>query len=73
MRIDGERVTRKNFIQTDKYVVVIQTEMVISPDDPDQPVYETETLEFLHEVRQRAERGDVAWLEQHGKVYIALT
>jgi hypothetical protein len=72
MRIAGERLPRKNFIQTDRYVIVIQTEMVAPPDDPDRPVYDTETLEFIHEIRQRAERGDVAWLLQQGKVYVAL-
>ena len=30
------------------------------------------TVRFLREVKERAERGEVAWLTQHGKVYAAV-
>jgi hypothetical protein len=68
----GERVVRKRFIQTDKYVVVIDVEMVLPPEDPDEPCYETETLEFIQSVRRHAECGDLDWLKTHGRVYVAL-
>lgn len=43
--------------------------MVIPPDDPSEPCYEAETVEFLKEVAERAEQGDMNWLLQHGQVY----
>jgi len=72
MRISGERMKRTRLIQTEKYVVAVEVEMVIPPDDPSEPCYEAETVQFLREVKARAERGDLAWLSQHGKVYTAI-
>ena len=72
MRIPGERVKRTRLIQTEKYVVALEVEMVIPVDDPSEPCYEAETVQLLREVRERAERGDLAWLTQKGKVYAAL-
>jgi hypothetical protein len=72
MRIAGERIKRTRLIQTDKYVVAIEVEMVIPPDDPSEPCYESETVMLLREVKDRAQRGDVQWLKKHGKVYAAL-
>lgn len=72
MRIAGERIKKTRYIQTDKYVVAIAVELVIPPDDPSEPCYESETVEYLREIKQRAENGDVAWLSQRGKVYAAV-
>ena len=71
MRIPGKRVKRQKLVQTDKYVVAVEVEMVIPPDDPGEPCYEAETINLLREIKERAEKGDVAWLKQHGKVYTA--
>ena len=71
MRIAGERQKRVRLIQTDRYVVAVEVETVIPPDDPTEPCYESETIQFLRDVRERAERGDESWLRQHGKVYVA--
>ncbi|MFO0789530.1 MAG: hypothetical protein U0805_08730 [Pirellulales bacterium] len=46
--------------------------MVIPPDDPSEPCYEAETVQLLREVKDRAERGDVEWLSQRGKIYTAM-
>ncbi len=72
MRISGERMKRTRLIQTEKYVVAVQVEMVIPPDDPSEPCYEAETVQFLREVKARAEKGDLSWLSQHGKIYAAI-
>jgi hypothetical protein len=72
MRIPGERVKRTRLIQTDTYVVAVEVEMVVPADDPDEPCYEAETVQLLRDVKERAERGDVAWLRRHGKVYAAV-
>jgi hypothetical protein len=49
--------------------VALEVEMVIPVDDPSEPCYESETVQLLKETKERADRGDVAWLKQHGKVY----
>lgn len=72
MQIAGERVKRTRLIQTDKYVIAVEVEMVIPPDDPSEPCYEAETVQFLREVKERAERGELNWLQEHGKVYAAV-
>jgi hypothetical protein len=72
MRISGERIKRTRFIQTEKYVVAVEVEMVIPVDDPSEPCYESETVQLLKAIKEHAERGDVAWLSQKGKVYAAV-
>lgn len=72
MRIPGQRVKRTRLIQTEKYVVAVDVEMVIPVDDPGEPCYESETVQLLRDVKEHAERGDVAWLSQRGKVYAAV-
>lgn len=72
MRIPGERIKRTKLIQTDKYVVAVEVEMVVPVDDPTEPCYESETVQFLREVKEYADRGDVSWLLMHGKVYAAM-
>lgn len=72
MRIAGKRIKRTRLIQTDKYVVAVEVEMVMPEDDPSEPCYESETVQLLKEVKERAERGEVAWLTQRGKVYAAV-
>jgi len=72
MRIAGERIKRTRLVQTERYVVAVEVEMVIPADDPSEPCYEAETVQLLREVKARADRGDLAWLKQHGKVYAAV-
>ena len=73
MRVPGKRVKRTRLIHSDQYVVAVEVEMVIPVDDPSEPCYEAETVEFLREVAEHAERRDVAWLRHHGKVYEAVS
>lgn len=68
----GKRVKHTRLIQTDKYVVAVEVEMVIPEDDPSEPCYEAETVRFLREVKEHADRGDLTWLKAHGKVYEAV-
>jgi hypothetical protein len=69
MRVEGKRVRRTRFIQKGRYVVAVEVEMVVPPDDPSEPCYEAETVALLEQVAARAERGDLSWLRQHGVVY----
>lgn len=72
MRLTGKRIKRTKLIQTDKDVIAVELEMVVPPDDPSEPCYESETVDFLRQVKEHAERGDVACLSEHGRVYAAL-
>ena len=72
MHIPGQRIKRTRLIQTDKYVVAVEVEMVIPVDDPSEPCYEAETVQFLREIEEHAQHGDLAWLTQKGKVYAAI-
>ena len=72
MQIPGERIKRTRLIHTDKFVVAVEVEMVIPVDDPSEPCYESETVQLLRDIREHAERGDVAWLAKNGKVYTAM-
>jgi hypothetical protein len=55
MRVPGERIKRTRLIQTDKYVVAVEVEMVIPADDPSEPCYESETVQLLREIKERAD------------------
>ncbi len=72
MRIPGERIKRTRLIQSEKYVVAVEVEMVVPVDDPSEPCYESETVQLLREIQERADQGDVAWLAKRGKVYTAM-
>ena len=69
MRIPGKRIKRTRLIQSEKFVVAVEIEMVIPTDDPGEPCLESETVQLLKDVKQHADDGDLAWLKQHGKVY----
>lgn len=72
MRIPRRRIKRTRLIQTDKFVIAVEVEMVVPADDPSEPCYESETIQLLRAIKEHAEREDVAWLTQKGKVYAAV-
>ncbi len=72
MSIPGQRIKRTRLIQTDKFVVAVEVEMVVPADDPNEPCYESETIQLLRQIKEHAEREDVAWLTKKGKVYAAV-
>ena len=62
MRIPGHRIKRTRLIQTEKYVIAVEVEMVVPVDDPSEPCYESETVQLLREIREHAE----GWGTLHG-------
>ena len=72
MRIRGQRIRRTRLIQTEKFVVAVEVEMVVPVDDPSEPCCESETVQLLREIKEHAELGDVVLLTKHGKVYAAV-
>ena len=69
MRIPGKRIKRLRWVHTERYVVAVEVEAVIPVDDPSEACYESETVQLLREVEQRARQGEVEWLKQQGRVY----
>ena len=59
-------------IQSEKFVVAVEVEMVIPVDDPSEPCYEAETVQLLREIKEHADQEDVNWLAKRGKVYAAV-
>ncbi|MFN0020258.1 MAG: hypothetical protein ACKVP0_18510 [Pirellulaceae bacterium] len=72
MQIQGKRVKRTRLIQSERFVVAVEVEMVIPADDPSEPCLEAEAVQFLREVKQHADSGDIDWLKSHGKVFAAV-
>jgi hypothetical protein len=72
MLIPGKRIARTRLVRTDWFVVAVAVEAVIPDADPSEPCYEPTTVELMREVESHAKSGDIAWLKQHGKVYIAM-
>jgi len=69
MKVKGKRIKRIRLIQKGRFVVALEVEMVIPPDDPIEPCYEAETVELIRQVEAHAEQGDVKWLRRVGKVF----
>jgi hypothetical protein len=72
MNLPGKRVRRTRLVRTDRFVVAVEVEAVIPDADPSEACFEPQVVELLREVEARANRGDVDWLKQHGKVYAAV-
>ena len=53
-------------------IVTVEVELVVPRDDSSEPCLESETVQFLRNVKEHADRGDVNWLSQRGKVYAAV-
>jgi hypothetical protein len=69
MRVAGRRVRERQLIERGRIVVAVEVDLVYPDFDPDEPCYESETIEFLREVAERADRADMTWLRSHGTVY----
>ena len=72
MKLPGTRFRTLKLVHTDRFIIEVEVEWVIPDFDPSEPCLESETVAFLKQVHERADRGDVAWLQRHGKVYQAL-
>jgi len=63
------RETRRRWVQRGDYAVEVEIEVVYPDDDPSEPCLEPATVRRLDEVARRAESGDVAYLQQVGRVF----
>ena len=69
MQLQGKRVKQYRWVHGLACVVRVEVEAVIPVDDPSEPCYEPQTVDFLKQVRERADVGDIAWLRKIGDVY----
>ncbi len=72
MNVPGKRVRRTRLVRTDRFVVAVDVEAIIPVADPSEPCFDPQVVELLRQVESHAKRGDVEWLQQHGKVYAAV-
>lgn len=63
------REKRKRWVQRGRYAVEVEVEVIYLAEEPSEPCLEPATVRFLDEVAQRAEAGDVAYLEEVGRVF----
>lgn len=70
--IPGKHTKGVRLVRTERFVVAVEVDMVIPDDDPTEPCLDPSAVKLLREVQDHAERGDVAWLAEHGKVYEAI-
>jgi hypothetical protein len=69
MIISGKRLKRTRLVRGGRFVIAVEVEMVIPPDDPSEPCLEAETVQMLREIAEHAAHGDRQWIQQKGKVY----
>lgn len=69
MRIPGKRIKERQLIEGGRYVVAVDVDLVYPDFDPSEPCYESETIELLREVADRAGRADLDWLSKRGTVF----
>lgn len=72
MQIPGKRIKRTRWVKPERFIVVLEVEVVIPDADPSEACYEPAIVELLREVEKHAKDGDVSWLRQYGKVYKAV-
>lgn len=56
MRIPGKRVKQTRLVLKGNYVVSAEVGAVIPPDDPSEPCYESETVNFLKRLPKEQNR-----------------
>jgi hypothetical protein len=69
MQVSGKRSKRTRLIRGGRFVIEVEVEMVIPPDDLSEPCLEAETVDLLRDIAEHAERGDRDWIKQKGRVY----
>jgi hypothetical protein len=66
------REKRKRWVQRGDFAIEVEVEVVYPADDPSEPCLEPATVRWLDEVAKRAEKGDIEFLRQAGRVFQAV-
>jgi len=70
MKIEGRRIKKMRLIRAGRLIVQVEVDAVIPDADPSEPCYEPDVVEFIREVHERADAGDIEWLKTVGDVYV---
>jgi len=68
----NRREMRKRWVQRGRYAVEVEVEVIYPEDDPSEACLEPATLRWLDEVAQKAEEGDVEYLQKAGRLFQAV-
>lgn len=66
------RMKRVEWVTGGLYAVAVEVEAIYPADDATEPCYTPETVRYLEQLEELADRGDVAALRRAGKVYMRL-
>ena len=66
------REKRKRWVQRGNFAVEVEIEVIYPTDDPSEPCLEPATLRWLDEIADKADEGDVRYLQQVGRVFQAV-
>ncbi|MCG8583947.1 MAG: hypothetical protein MI757_04455 [Pirellulales bacterium] len=67
------REKRKTWIQRGQYAIEVEVDVVYPIDDDSaEPCLEPDTVRYLDEIAIRAEKGDLDYLREAGRVFQAL-
>jgi hypothetical protein len=69
---EPRREKRKRWVQRGDYAVEVEVEVVYPAEDPSEPCLDPTTVEWLDEIARHAEKGDVSFLRQVGRVFQAV-
>lgn len=67
------REKRKRWVQRGRYAVEVEIEVVYPAEAPTEPCLEPATVRWLDEIANRAEKDDLAFLRQVGRVFEAVS
>jgi hypothetical protein len=70
MDVPGRRVKMEQWIHAAACVVRLDVEAIIPDADPSEPCLEPQTLRFLDDVQDKANRGLINELSRIGDVYV---
>ncbi len=70
MKTPGKRIRIPKWIHGRQCVVRVEVEAVIPDADPTEPCLEPSTLQWLDQLQQLADEGDVEALAKVGEVFV---
>lgn len=66
----GEAIKMTEWIEGSHFVVRVEVDAILPDEDPSEPCYSRETVQFLEKVQSLADEGNIDELSKHGEVYV---
>ena len=70
MALQGRRTRIERWIYASACVVRVEVDAIIPDADPSEPCLEPQTIQFLDDVKSKADQGAIGDLEKVGDVYV---